>query len=394
MAPDNDVFAGYRTHTIDIASPDDDLVTVPAARGVLTFEDGEGAAILVVAAADMRRAARSRMTAAASPRADLRAITRRIVTIATDSVFETDLLFLTTARVRLPSIYKAAAERWRGWFLHVHPDEEHPRFVKQSTQSLEMDGGVLLGPVSDKHAAGKLIDRLIDVFDLCRYHSVLVQAPSGTACAYKEMGRCPAACDGSETLESYRGRVREAIECCRDGPEVVRDAWRKQMTQAASRLEFERAEHLRRKIDDAAALTHRSLRWLGVLDSMRLLCVTRGGAKDWARAHLVIPGRVLALADIHLDATRADLDAVLARAMILADGAPAFGAAPEQCDVLGLVSAHLYASGRHARAHAFVQLADALDMADDLAMALRGVLKRETDSGDVAESSDHAVGEL
>jgi excinuclease UvrABC nuclease subunit len=394
MSPVDDAFAGYRTHTIDIASPDDDLVAVPAARGVLTFEDAEGRAILVVAAADLRRAARSRMAAAATPRADLRAITRRIVMITTDSVFETDLLFLTTARLLLPSIYKAAAERWRGWFLRVDPDEEHPRFVKQSTQSLESEGGELLGPVSDKHAAGKLIDRLIDVFDLCRYHSVLVQAPSGTACAYKEMGRCPAACDGSETLESYRGRVREAIECCRDGPEATREAWRKRMTHAAAALEFERAEHLRRKIDDAAGLTHGSLRWLGVLESMRLLCITHGGAKDWARVHLVLPGQVLPLADVRVDTTHGVLDALVARAAVQADRSPAFAATPEQCDVLGLVSAHLYASGRHARAHTFVRLADAPDMADDLAAALRGVLKRETDSSDVPESSDHAVGEL
>ena len=43
--------------------------------------------------------------------------------------------------------------------------------------------------------------------DLCRKHDILVQAPTGQACVYHEMGRCPAPCDGSMTLEepSYSG---------------------------------------------------------------------------------------------------------------------------------------------------------------------------------------------
>ena len=39
--------------------------------------------------------------------------------------------------------------------------------------------GVVLGPLPDKDAAGRMIETVIDCFDLCRYHHILVQAPHG-----------------------------------------------------------------------------------------------------------------------------------------------------------------------------------------------------------------------
>src|SRR6185295_16204268 len=75
---------------------------------------------------------------------------------------------------------------------------------------LALARGVFIGPIADKDTAGRLIERTIDAFDLCRYHHLLVQAPRATACAYKEMGRCPAPCDGSETMAGFRARTLAA----------------------------------------------------------------------------------------------------------------------------------------------------------------------------------------
>ena len=76
------------------------------------------------------------------------------------------------------------------WFVHVNPQTDFPRYIK--TTSLALSTGVRFGPIDDKHAAARLIELLEDGFDLCRFYSILVQAPAGLACAYKEMGKCPA----------------------------------------------------------------------------------------------------------------------------------------------------------------------------------------------------------
>ena len=76
---------------------------------------------------------------------------------------------------------------WRkSWWVGVERAGDFPRFRKTSQISDERLAYV--GPVRDKHAAQRLIESLEDLFDLCRYHEILVQAPRGKACAYKEMG--------------------------------------------------------------------------------------------------------------------------------------------------------------------------------------------------------------
>src|SRR5205807_1860255 len=91
------------------------------------------------------------------------------------------------------------------WFVHVNPDANFPRYTK--TIDLTTKTGVLIGPVEDKHAAARLIQLAEDSFDLCRYYNILVESPNARACAYKEMGKCPAPCDGSITMDQYRAMV-------------------------------------------------------------------------------------------------------------------------------------------------------------------------------------------
>lgn len=91
------------------------------------------------------------------------------------------------------------------------------------------------------------MDTLIAGFDLCRYYHILIEAPNGNACAYKEMGRCPAPCDGTVSMAHYHQQMRDAIDCAAD-----RNAWKnsasKKMTEASDAMDFEAAELCKRRI--------------------------------------------------------------------------------------------------------------------------------------------------
>lgn len=233
-SPRTDLAAAPITHTMAIprdASAEPDYLALPDAPGVCIFEAPSGSTLLLATTASVRDLARRRLAPAPSEhhtsRADLRAICSggRIHAIRVGSSLEADAVYLHQARERLPHLAKIVAERWRSWFVHVDPDAEFPQWTKtnlivglvgkrSASKSIGGDhlpAGAFLGPLPDKDAAGRLIESIIDCFDLCRFHNLLVQAPNASPCAYKEMGRCAAPCDGTESMSDYRARTRKAV---------------------------------------------------------------------------------------------------------------------------------------------------------------------------------------
>lgn len=251
-----------------------DVLRVPAARGVAVFEAAGGRGVLIAASGDLRALVRRRLVdPPARGGADLRGVVERVGYVRCDSMVEAELVFLALASERAPETYTASVERSAGWFVRVDPRAAFPRFEKASTTLLAREppaaGESLIGPFRDKHAAGRAIELIEDLFDLCRYHHILVQSPDASACVYKELGKCPAPCDGSETLHSYRARVREAVAF---GGDV--GAWRArvadEMRAASSAMEFERAGRLKAQVDAA-----------GVVDTPPMRHAGRGWESGW-----------------------------------------------------------------------------------------------------------------
>src|SRR5207244_13517095 len=134
-----------------------------------------------------------------------REVVRKIYWKRVDSGFEADWVYYEAARQLFPDSYRGMVGFRPACFIHVNPETNFPRYTKTIDLAKR---GELLGPIEDKHAAGTLIELVEDAFDLCRYYNILVQAPHGRACAYKEMGKCPAPCDGSIDMDQYRLMIR------------------------------------------------------------------------------------------------------------------------------------------------------------------------------------------
>ena len=136
------------------------------------------------------------------------------------------------------------------WFVHVNPQTNFPRYIKTIDLSR---AGVIAGPVADKHAAARLIALLEDAFDLCRYYQILVEAPHGRACAYKEMGKCPAPCDGSISMEQYHRMIQHSVDTLADPAPAVREQ-ESRMRAAAADLHFESAAKIKAFADQLSQL--------------------------------------------------------------------------------------------------------------------------------------------
>lgn len=281
---------------------------LPASRGVAVFEAPDGRTVLVATGADLRALARRRLDPdreSGKPTTDLRSVTSMVRAAPTGSSFESDLLFLDLARARLPHVYRSVIDRSQGWFVGVDLDAEFPRFEKASTNAMSLDepGRRWFGPIGDKHRAARFRELLEDLFDLCRYHEVLVQAPNGTACVYKEMGKCPAPCDGSEAMDDYRARVERAARFAATGGQSEFDALETEMAEAAASREFERAERLRRWLERARKGMTPSLRRVRVLDDFRFLAVTPSEHSGHARLIAIRGGAWQTVMDVRCEAT-------------------------------------------------------------------------------------------
>lgn len=222
-----------------------------------------------------------------SKRVNYREIVRRIHWRRVDSAFEADWLYYEAARVLFPDTYAAMLGFRPAWFVHVDPEAEFPRYTR--TTDLAERAGTLFGPLEDKHAAGKLVQLVEDAFDLCRYHHILVESPGAKACAYKEMGKCPAPCDGSISMSQYRRLVEFSVTALEDPGEFVREQ-EKRMSAAAAELRFETAGKIKQFTDQLKRVGRGALRHVRRLKDFAFVAIQRGPRAASAKVFLVTPG--------------------------------------------------------------------------------------------------------
>lgn len=310
-------------HEMVVDAGDPAWSRLPSRAGVAVFEGADSRTVLIAATGNVRELAKRRLEPQGeglSKQTDVRSVTKVVRATTVGSALEADHVYLQLVRERLPITAKAVTERWQGWFAHIDPEEAYPRWTKVATTAMGEETtatglaslvkrGVLLGPVRDKHVAARLMDVLDDLFDLCREYSLLVLAPKATACAYKEMGKCPAPCDGSEAMESYRARVREAVACAAD-PRAALARMEGEMRAAAARMDFEGAARCKRRAEAAAGLLSGHFKALGRLDGLAYLAVTRSEKRGWARLLRIGEGWIRGVADVRIDAAMEAMDEV------------------------------------------------------------------------------------
>ncbi len=226
-----------------------------------------------------------------SRRINLSEIVRRIWWRPAHSQFELALEYYRLARVLMPQNYRKLLGFGPAWFVHVDPEAERPQFVAGKFVRSAPDE-VDLGPFATQGDAGRFIEILQDTFDLCRYHHILEQSPYGQACAYFEMGKCPAPCDGSIPLTRYREMIAEALRFTCGEHEPVYARLESAMRDAAGEQQYERAAALKKQMDRARGITHSAFRRVGPIADFNYLIVQRGGGTTRLRPFFVRQGAV------------------------------------------------------------------------------------------------------
>jgi len=270
------------------------LRAAPAKWAVYLMADADDRPVQLLCVRNLRYSLKRRLGAAEpdsprSKRVDYRALVRRVHWRRVDSRFEADVVYLEAAREYFPQTYRGMTGFQPAWFVHVDCDAEFPRYTK--TTDLRGRAGALIGPMQDKISAGKLIEEVADWFDLCRYHDILRESPHGVACAYKEMGKCPAPCDGSVSMEQYRGMVQWSADSIVAPAELIGQT-KSRMQHAAEAQRYESAAKIKAFLDSISQLGKGPLRHLRRLEDFRFVSLQRGGRDGTAKVFLITPGRI------------------------------------------------------------------------------------------------------
>lgn len=226
------------------------LAELPAAPAVYQLQDAAGRHVLLAMTQHLRRAVAGRLSVSAAEapnkKADLTAIVRQARWRRVSCAFEARWWHYRLARVLHPKDYRKRISFRPAWFLHV--DWAQPFAEIRVTDRAWIMPGEFLGPWPSQRTAGEALQGLWELFDLCRYPEQIRRAPHGVRCAYYDMGRCDAPCDGTAAADPYVERSRAAWRFARGGAADWIEQATARMRTAAKEQQFERAALLKGQI--------------------------------------------------------------------------------------------------------------------------------------------------
>jgi DNA polymerase III subunit epsilon len=283
----------------------------PSAPGVYRFLDARGEVLYVGKATDLR--SRLRTYFGQDPRrriADLVRETAEVRWDATATLLEAEVRELRAIHAHRPR-YNRRSRRPEAAVHVALTREAFPRLsVVRAPGRAHLR---TVGPVPSRRLAEQLLTAIHDAFPLRTCTPRLRRAQDHPACVLKELGRCGAPCDGTQSPEDYAALVAR-VEAALDDPSVLLGVLRRRMVTYGTEGRFERAGEVRARLH-AVARTLSSVRRrqaLGEVDELvlcrpdgadtEIVVVRRGRLAASARR----PGR---LRDDDVLAVVADLDA-------------------------------------------------------------------------------------
>jgi hypothetical protein len=276
-------------------------VLVPGKPAVYILVAPDGAPILAATTANLRRALHARLSSdiAAPGRINYGDISASVRFRTVGSAFAGSWWYYRVVRTLFPDRYKSMLAWKDAWFISINLTDEFPRF--HISNHLPPPPAISVGPLATRREAKAIEDTLEDLFDLCRYYEILRQAPHGQACTYKELGKCPAPCDGSISMGVYRKRISIAAGFLMD-PEGQRTAWleeqRDLMRTAASMMDFRLAGSVKRKLEAAEDFAMEECSIVGNMDQWKHLILQRGKTPRWIAPFIAGTGWLVSLPEV------------------------------------------------------------------------------------------------
>lgn len=269
------------------------LEALPAKWAVYLLRDQNGRPLQLLSVKNLRASLANRLSPQSADE-KTRAIPYRQIVSAidyrrVDSSAEAEWIYAELARELFPAAHDKMIANYRTWWVQVDPDAPFPHYTTTDRISWPLRA-TTFGPIPTKVAAQKFVEIVEDAFDLCRYYAILTQAPHGLACAYKQMHKCPAPCDGSISLGMYHQMIDRSLAAI--GNAGLIEQQQQRMHEAAGAMNYELAGKIKAYVEQLQSLTAGPYQTLGPAQHLRRLAVIRGPAARQWRLMLLTPNQI------------------------------------------------------------------------------------------------------
>jgi len=267
--------------------------SLPGFGGVYAFSGSDGALIQVVCAQNIRRSALVRLEREATTkrgRTELRSVAERLWWTRTTSVFDTVWTYLRIARQLWPACYQDYLPFAPAWFATIVPGDRFPRWRVGKYAFAE--GSCDVGPFESRKRCSEFVKGLEDLFDLCREHEILRQTPHGEPCAYFEMGKCPAPCNGTVSMGVYQTMIDASIGFASGAHEKRFEELEAMMTAAANERAFDRAARIKATMTGARQIIGRFAPITPTPQLFRYLVIQRCSGRARLQPYFVAGGAI------------------------------------------------------------------------------------------------------
>ncbi|MDP9367283.1 MAG: hypothetical protein M3Q03_03235, partial [Chloroflexota bacterium] len=197
-------------------------------------------------------------------------------------------------------------------FIRVDVANPWPRVTLAKAR--KEDGARYFGPFRNKSGARKTVDLINAIVPLRTCSRSFKDARSyGSPCIQLDLGNCLGPCAGRASRDDYMGLVREVVQFLDGRDEVFYERLWRGLEDAAARLDFERADRLRREIQQIGQVVgaHKQLR--EAAETHTLLLVLPSADPAAREVLLVAAGRLWAQLRADRSGGAADLAARLER---------------------------------------------------------------------------------
>jgi len=242
------------------------IADAPSAPGVYRFLAADGTTLYVGKAVDLRRRLRSYFGQDTRRRtADLVAATARVTWTVTPTELEASVLEVRELQTARPRYNRRSTRPDPGMTVTL-TREPFPRLsIVRGGPTPDADG---LGPLP-RSVAELVVEGIESVIPLRPCRPRLRRTQDNPSCVLKDLHRCDAVCDGTQTPEGYAATVASAREAMRD-PTLLLTTLRGRMQDHARSGEFEAALQCREQLT-ALVRAFDTRRQLDVLQSPRLV---------------------------------------------------------------------------------------------------------------------------
>ncbi len=274
--------------------------------------------ILLATTANLKHAVSLRLGVERAPhKTDYHAITTHVSWRYVNSAFAASWWYLRASRQYYPGQYRSLLA-WRSpWFLCIDMGGPHKPPTLNVQNSVGRLDDFTFGPLASRREASRLANWLLEQFDLCRFEDILRKSPRGQPCAYKEMGKCPAPCDGSVSMDAYRQAVQDAVNLLRQmAPMACTFAsaadlpWYQQaaerMKQAAVVMNFRLAAKIKNQLQSLTDEFKSGPCGWGAVNQWRYMALQRGNTRRWIEPWIVRPGVCISLPPVEAKVAMAD----------------------------------------------------------------------------------------